>query len=113
MQNGQAKTVLPKAEANTQDLSDAELVRAATEGHEWAWHLLVDRFAPAVWCVARAGGLGDDESREIFRMTWMRTVDRLPVVTPRSIARWLQDTAERERARIIALQQVQQVGVDT
>jgi hypothetical protein len=106
MQSGRAKTVPPKAEANTQDLCDADLVKAANDGHEWAWSLLVDRFAPAVWSVARAGGLPDRQSAEIFRLTWMRTADRLPVVPPGSIGRWLQDTAERERARITALQQI-------
>jgi hypothetical protein len=106
MQNGRAKTVPPRARTNTQDVSDVELVEAATEGHEWAWNLLVDRFAPSVWSVARAGELSDNEAAEIFRLTWMRTADRLSAVSPDSIGRWLQDTAERERARITALQAV-------
>jgi hypothetical protein len=106
VENGRAKTVLPRAEANTPVLGDADVVKAAAEGHAWAWNLLVDRFAPAVWSAARAGGLPDHQSAEIFRLTWMRTADRLPILPPGSIGRWLQDTVERERARITALQQV-------
>jgi hypothetical protein len=104
MANGRAKAVLPTVEASTEDLGDGDLVKAASEGHEWAWSLLVDRFAPAVWSVSRARDLTPQESAEIFRMTWMRTADRLSVITPGSIGSWLQDTAERERSRIRALE---------
>lgn len=106
MENGRAKTGPPEAKADTQILRDADVVKAATEGHQWAWNLFVDRFAPVVWSVARAGDLPDHESAEIFRLTWMRTADRLSEVSPMSIGCWLQDTAERERARITALQEV-------
>jgi hypothetical protein len=110
MENGLAKAVPAEAETSNTDLGDTDLVKAATDGHEWAWNLLVDRFAPAVWSVARARDIADRDSAEIFRMTWIRAADRLSVVCPSSIGSWLQATAERERTRIIALQQV---GVNT
>jgi len=103
MENGRAETVPPRTKANTQDLSDAKVVKAATEGQEWAWNLLVDRFAPAVWSVARTGDVADHEAAEIFRITWMRTADRLLAIGPNSIERWLRDTAAQERARVAAL----------
>ena len=106
MENGRATTVPRRAGANGQDLSDSQVAEAAREGQQWAWNLLVDRFAPLVWSVARAGDLADHESAEIFRITWMRTADRLSALSPNSIGRWLQDTAEQERARIIALGEV-------
>jgi hypothetical protein len=106
MENGQAKELEPKARVKTQDLSDADVAKAAMQGHEWAWNMLVDRFAPRVWAIARAGQLADHDSAEIFRLTWMRTADRLSALSPNSVARWLQDTAEQERARITALQGV-------
>ena len=104
MENGRAKAVLPRAEASTQDLGDADLVKTASEGHEWAWGVLVDRFAPVVWSAARARDLTHQESAEIFHMTWMRAADRLSVITPSSIGSWLQGTAERERSRMRAFQ---------
>jgi hypothetical protein len=106
MENGRAETVPPQASVDTQVLGDPEVVTAARDGDEWAWNLLVDRFAPAVWSWARAGDLTDDEAGEIFRLTWLRTADRLSVLSPGSIGCWLQDTVERERIRIAALQQV-------
>jgi hypothetical protein len=110
MQNGRTKAVPRKAEPDPSGLSDADLVNAAAEGHEWAWNLLVGRFAPSVWSVARAGDLADHEAAEVFRLTWLRTADRLSLLSPSSIGRWLQDTAELERTRITVLQQV---GVKT
>jgi hypothetical protein len=106
MENGQAKAVQANARVSTQDPSDAEVAKAAVQGHEWAWNMLVDRFAPCVWAIARSGQLADGDSAEIFRLTWMRTADRLSALPPNSIARWLQDTAEQERARVSALQGV-------
>jgi DNA-directed RNA polymerase specialized sigma24 family protein len=84
-------------------LGDLEAIKAAEEGHQWAWNLLVERLAPTVWSQARAGGLGDQEAAEVFRLTWMRAADRLTTFGASSLRTWFEDTAERESVRITGL----------
>jgi hypothetical protein len=60
--------------------------------------------ASAVWSQAHAGGLGDHEAAEVFRLTWMRAADRLPTLPASSIRSWFEETTERERVRITGLQ---------
>jgi len=104
MEDGRTEAVPIEAGADVRLLRDSEAVKAAEEGHQWAWNLLVERLAPAVWSQARAGGLGDQEAAEVFRLTWMRAADRLSTFSASSIRSWCEDTAERERVRITGLQ---------
>jgi hypothetical protein len=104
MEDGRAEAVQFGADADVQFLGDLDAVKAAEEGHQWAWNLLVDRLSPAVWSRARAGGLGDQEAAEVFRLTWMRAADQLNTLSTGSVRSWFEDTAERERVRITGLQ---------
>jgi hypothetical protein len=104
MEEGRADAVQFETGADVRLLGDSEAVKAAEEGHQWAWNLLVERWAPAVWSQARAGGLGEEEAAEVFRLTWMRAADRLRMSSTSSIRSWLEDTAERERVRMTGLQ---------
>ena len=102
MEDGPAKAVQFGADADVPPLDDAAAVKAAEEGHQWAWNLLVDRLAPAVWTQARAG-LGEQEAAEVFRLTWMRAADQLNSLSSMSVRSWFEATAERERLRITGL----------
>jgi hypothetical protein len=103
MEDGRREAVQFDADADVRLLGDLEAVKAAEEGHQWAWNLLVDRLAPAVWSQAQAGGLGDQEAAEVFRLTWMRAADRLSSFSTSSLRSWFEDTAERERVRFTGL----------
>jgi DNA-directed RNA polymerase specialized sigma24 family protein len=98
------RTEAGQLDADVRLLGDLETVKAAEEGHQWAWNLLVERLAPAVWSQARAGGLDDQEAAEVFRLAWMRAADRLPTFATSSLRSWFEDTTERERVRITGLQ---------
>jgi hypothetical protein len=104
MDDGCTEAVQSEAGADVRLLGDSEAVKAAEEGHQWAWNLLVERLAPAVWSQSRAGGLGEQEAAEVFRLTWLRAADRLNTFSTSSMRTWCEDTAERERVRITGLQ---------
>ncbi len=103
MEDGRTKAVQFEADEDVRVLGDSEAVKAAVQGNQSAWNLLVDRFAPGVWSLARAGGVGDQEAAEVFRLTWMRAADRLDTFSTGSLRSWFEETAERERARITGL----------
>jgi hypothetical protein len=102
MEDGRTEAV--QSDADVRPLGDLEAVKAAEEGHQWAWNLLVERLAPAVWSQAQAGGLGDQEAAEVFRLAWMRAADRLSTFHTSSLRSWFEDTTERESVRITGLQ---------
>jgi DNA-directed RNA polymerase specialized sigma24 family protein len=77
----------------------AELADAAA-GSQEAWDAIVDRFAPAVWSIARRRHLSRPRAAEVCDLTWMRLLDHLPSMRAEDLAGWLETTAERECVRV-------------
>jgi len=103
-------------------MSDGETVRddsAARSGadplwvvaEEWftAWRAgrpegidsLVRSVSPALWHVARAHGLGQQEAQDVVQSTWLALVrNRDSIRDPRTVLAWLTTTARRESWRV-------------
>src|SRR4051794_30382531 len=78
----------------------AELVRAAAEGDQAAWHELVDRYNGLVWSVARAHRLSTVDASDVVQTTWLRLVENLDrLQEPERVGAWLATTARRESLR--------------
>lgn len=79
-----------------------DLVRAAADGDEQAWHRIVDDHARLVWAVARSHRLGDADAGDVFQATWLRLVENLHRLHhPEQLPAWLVTTARRECLRLI------------
>ncbi|MBO0827197.1 MAG: sigma-70 family RNA polymerase sigma factor [Streptosporangiales bacterium] len=77
------------------------MVKFAAQGDEDAWQLLVDRFAPLVWAVARSHGLDHANAADVHQTTWLRLVENLDRLRePAAVAGWLVRTARHESLRV-------------
>src|SRR4051795_5305810 len=82
----------------------AELVRAAAEGDQAAWHGLVDRYNGLVWSVARAHRLSTVDASDVVQTPWLRLVEHLGrLQDPERVGAWLATTARRECLRTLRL----------
>src|SRR3954467_14082387 len=80
----------------------AELVRAAADGDQAAWHGLVDRYNGLVWSVARAPRLSTVDASDVVQTTWLRLVEHLDrLQDPERVGAWLATTARRECLRAL------------
>src|SRR3954470_24288197 len=80
----------------------AELVRAAADGDQAAWHGLVDRYNGLVWSVARAHRLSTVDASDVVQTTWLRLVEHLGrLQDPERVGAWLATTARRECLRTL------------
>jgi len=78
------------------------LVRAAADGDQRAWSVLVDRFSKLVWAIARNHRLSADDASEVSQTTWLRLaehIDRLQ--DPSKVGGWLATTARHESLRVL------------
>lgn len=78
------------------------LVRAAADGDQRAWSVLVDRFSKLVWAIARNHRLCPDDAAEVSQTTWLRLaehIDRLQ--DPSKVGGWLATTARHESLRVL------------
>lgn len=81
----------------TGDHDTATLVAAATAGDRRAWELLVERYSPTVWAVARGHRLNAADAADVFQTTWMRLFENLMRIhEPQRVGAWLATTARRE-----------------
>ena len=86
------------------DPSTSDLVRAAADGDQGAWNLLVQRYSRLVWAVARGHRLAPADSADVFQTTWLRLVEHLGRVRdPEQLAGWLSTTARHESLRVLRL----------
>jgi RNA polymerase sigma factor (sigma-70 family) len=98
----------------------AELVRAAADGDQAAWHGLVDRYNGLVWSVARAHRLSTVDASDVVQTTWLRLVENLGrLQDPERVGAWLATTARREclrtlrhSARQVPTEEVPEVSAD-
>jgi RNA polymerase sigma factor (sigma-70 family) len=78
------------------------LVAAAAGGDDIAWGVLVDRFAPLIWAVARSHGLSTADAADVSQTTWLRLAEHVHTIRePERIAGWLRTTARNESIRIL------------
>jgi hypothetical protein len=87
----------------------AELADAVA-GSQEAWDAIVDRFAPAVWSIARRRHLSRPRAAEVCQLTWMRLLDHLPSIRVEELLGWLETTADRECSRVDSLQPADRGG---
>lgn len=81
-----------------------ELIQDASEGDEFAWSALVDRFEGLVWATARAHRLSQADAADVTQTTWLRLVEHLDRIEhPDRLGAWLATTARRECLRHIGL----------
>jgi RNA polymerase sigma factor (sigma-70 family) len=77
------------------DLSS--LVRAAAEGDQDAWDVLVDRFAGLLWSTARRYWLSEADAADACQMTWLKLLEHLgSIKDPARLPGWLSTTCQRE-----------------
>lgn len=84
--------------------STTELVRAAAEGDERAWKLVVERYSGLVWSVVRTYRLADSDAADVVATTWLQLVQNLQRIRePGAVSAWLATTARRESLRVLRL----------
>jgi RNA polymerase sigma factor (sigma-70 family) len=79
-----------------------ELATLAAAGDERAWRVLVDRFTPMLWSIARGYRLSPADAADVMQVTWLRLTQHLPTLRqPEHVAGWLATTARRESLAVI------------
>ena len=83
-------------------LDVGELTTHAAAGDERAWRVLVDRFTPMLWSIARGYRLSPADAADVVQVTWLRLTQQLPTLRqPEHVAGWLATTARRESLAVI------------
>ncbi len=78
------------------------LVRAAADGDQRAWSVLVDRFSKLVWTIARNHRLSSDDASEVSQTTWLRLAEHIDLLQdPSRVGGWLATTARHESLRVL------------
>jgi RNA polymerase sigma factor (sigma-70 family) len=79
-------------------------VHAAARGDHDAWNVLVERFAPVVWAIARRHRLNPTDAADVFQTTWLRLLEHLDhIKQPERVGAWLATTTCRECLRMLRL----------
>jgi RNA polymerase sigma factor (sigma-70 family) len=80
----------------------AELLKSAADGDRTAWGLLVSRFGPRMWAVARVCGLNEADAADAVQGAWLRLLESLHTIRePSGVGAWLATTTRREALLII------------
>lgn len=83
--------------ADVTEKQTAELVRRARDGEQAAWRAIVERYSRLLFVIARSYGLAGTDADDVVQTTWLRLVERLPVLRdPARAGAWLAVTARRE-----------------
>lgn len=78
------------------------LVERCRRGDSRAWGMLVDRFANFVYSVARRYRLNEDDSADVFQLTFQALhVSIGKIENPETLPKWLAVTASRTSLRIL------------
>lgn len=79
-----------------------DLVKAAAQGDEAAWRVLVERFSSLVWAVARSFRLSTADASDVYQTVWLRFAEHLGrIQNPERVGAWLATTARRESIRVV------------
>ncbi len=82
--------------------STTELVRAAAEGDERSWELLVKRYGGRVWSIVQAHRLTDSDALDVVKITWLHLAQHLKRIRePEATGAWLATIAKRECERTL------------
>jgi RNA polymerase sigma factor (sigma-70 family) len=75
----------------------ADLVRAARDGDQDAWNLIVDRFLPLVSGLIARHRLYGADADDVNQTVWLRLVERLDTLRePEALAGWIATTTRHE-----------------
>lgn len=89
----------------------AAFVGDGAAGDQAGWDVLVDRFEPTVWAIARAHRLNPSDAADVSQTTWLRLVENLHrIEQPERVGAWLATTARRESLRALRLASPQTGG---
>jgi RNA polymerase sigma factor (sigma-70 family) len=81
--------------------SDEALILACRAGEATAWEMLVDRFEPLVYSIARRAGLDHEQSVDVFQRVFASLIEHLgQIEQPALIRAWLATTARHEAWRV-------------
>jgi RNA polymerase sigma factor (sigma-70 family) len=73
-----------------------EVLARAAQGDQEAWNAVVEQYRGLLWSVVRGFRLGDDLSRDVVQMTWLRLVEHLGDIRDlERLPAWLAMTARR------------------
>jgi RNA polymerase sigma factor (sigma-70 family) len=78
------------------------LVKAAAQGDEAAWRVLVEQYSSLVWAVARSFRLRTADASDVYQTVWLRLAEHLGrIQNPEQVGAWLATTARRESIRLV------------
>ncbi len=106
MQRAPANGLLQCPPVNRRSDSNAELLRAATEGNASAWNELVERYGRLVWSVTRSFRLDEAAAADVSQTVWLRLTENCTKITdPSKLASWLATTTRNESLRVVRQRQ--------
>lgn len=74
-----------------------DLLRAAADGDQEAWAVLVERHGGLLWSIARSFRLSTADAGDAVQTTWLRLVENLNrIQDPDRLPGWLATTVRRE-----------------
>jgi len=80
--------------------SDGDLLRAAHDGDQVAWAVLVRRLTPRLFGVARALGLNRTEGSDVCQVAWLRLWGHIDELRDfEKVSSWLSTTVRNESLR--------------
>ena len=83
-----------------QSTATADLVGGAANGEAASWDVLVDRFTPLLWSVARGFRLDGAAAADVVQTAWLRLLENLDRIhEPEHVGAWLATTTRRECLR--------------
>lgn len=92
------------------DPADSELIGQALAGSRTAWQLLVDRYLPTVWGLARRATGDAAAAGVVSQVVWLRLVQSLAHLGPEPLAMWLAAAVDEEAHRHGGMRSLSVVG---
>jgi RNA polymerase sigma factor (sigma-70 family) len=84
-----------------EEADDAVLVTRCLGGDGRAWTLLVERYGPVVWAIARRADLTPDDEADVFQNTWRVAVEELTTLRDRAaFAGWIAQVTRHQAMRL-------------
>jgi len=85
--------------------STAELIAACGKADRSAWDVIVERYTPLMWSIARAHRLSLADCEDVVQTTWLQIVHHLDKVhTPERLGEWIGTATRREALKHIQTQ---------
>ena len=78
------------------------VVKAASEGEDWAWTELMRRYSGMIRVICHSCRLGPADTAEISQITWLKLFENIDRIRePARVGSWLATTARRECLRVL------------